>query len=317
MDRIADLATLPASIRLRATCRRLHDRIDERLFAHVRLRQIQVQLSNSWAVCSPDVDGHPRLPVMPLPAPSVTQPGGPRHPVPTPAFNSVIKYTRTLDLPPKVALALPALPNGIIWRSADVHIIQSPPEAEVRYLDTRYYFEPLVVQLVRPIRPQRWTIHITFDGLWQCLSDEDLIKIWDVPEATQYDSVFITLVLHPIKDGPATDVDHFFPLDFFFPSLELLDHPTITRLTGLTVVGVEECSPELLGMGGASADEVRAKMADVCERRYPVAFVSMDEWAKTAHPHELEVPASMLEDVKWLCKEYEEAEALRAYRAYR
>jgi hypothetical protein len=312
LDRIADLADLPSSLRLRATCRRLRDRIEKRLFQHV-LFWVEGYGVKGYASSS---DGYrARLPMAPLttsPHPAVSW--GPydpdpmvrddldRHrldrlgiPGPVPNFNAVVKHTRTLDvmtggLEPTM---LPALSSGTLVRTASLCPLLPPSETEVRYLDTRSHKDHLHLRF---LGPQRWTIHITFDSQWPTLPG-GLIGISEASEDTEDDSRFITLVLHPIPSGHAMLWDEeSLGLEAFLPSPRPRSPPIISSVT---VVGLETCPVELMGfLPQAKTDDVRAEFERICQSHYPISFVTMEEWAATANPREVEVPEHMVEAIK-------------------
>ncbi len=306
LDRIADLADLPSSLRLRATCRRLRDRIEKRLFQHVLF---WVEGYGTMGYASTAGGYRARLPMGPLatsPHPAV--PWGPydpddmgRHHLnhrasrgPVPNFNPVVKHTHSLDvmiggLEP---VMLPALSSGTLVRTASLYPLLPPPEAEVRYLDTRSYKDHLHLRF---LGPQRWTIHITFDSQWPSLPD-GLISISEVSEDAEYDSMFITLVLHPVKSGHAMLWDEQCQgLDVFLPSPRPHSPPIISSVT---VVGLETCPVELMGFfPQAKTGDVCAEFQRICQSHYPISFVTMEEWTATANPREVEVPEHMVEAI--------------------
>jgi hypothetical protein len=48
----------------------------------------------------------------------------------------------------------------------------------------------------------------------------------------------------------------------------------------------------------AKTDDVRAEFERICQSHYPISFVTMEEWAATANPREVEVPEHMVEAIK-------------------
>jgi hypothetical protein len=295
LDLVADLADLPASLCLRATCRKLHDCIERRLFSHIYL-----DVTKSCDIAYSPYGDYERLPITTItPAPLPTtlrQPNDPENitPGPVPNLNPVVKHAHTVDVKSYLHYAaLPALSNGTLVRTASIYPPHPPPEVEVRYLDTRYFVEQLHLN---DDDGQKSTVHITFDRHWN-RPPRRFFDLCGGVKGTKNNSRLITLVLHPIKGAKATSsAPSRLGLDAFFPWISPRDRPIVTHLT---VVGVEECGPELFGTG-SSADDVRDEMTKICEKHYPISFLSMDEWAATADPREVEIPETMKKDIESL-----------------
>lgn len=78
------------------------------------------------------------------------------------------------------------------------------------------------------------------------------------------------------------------------PALRLRSSPPF--VASVTIVGLEACPPEIMGhRRPSSTEEVRSEFERVAASRYPVSFVTMDEWAATADPRSVDFPPHMRE----------------------
>ncbi|BEJ13021.1 hypothetical protein CspHIS471_0301950 [Cutaneotrichosporon sp. HIS471] len=308
VERIADFADLPTSLRLRTTCRRLRDRTDKRLFQHVVL---WVSGFSNRCYASTTDGRSARLPMTPIPTtphPEAYDTWDTTH-EPVSNTNSVVKYARIVDVmaPGLNPVMLPVLSSGTLVRTSSAFPLLPAPEVEERYLDTRYHTDQL--QLYFP-GPKRWVVHITFNDSWP-YGPGDLIHITNNAKDS-HDPMTLTLVLHPI-DGAANVAEGGKTLDIFFPKALSGGSPIIS---GITVVGLEACGPELMGLPEATTAQVQAELERICPPSYPVSFLTMDEWAADTNAREVEVPEHMVRFISDLWVEPEEKYGLWDAHAY-
>lgn len=310
LDLIIELADLPALIRLRGTSKAMLDTVNSRIFGHVFVTTKR----HEWHLRSP-TPPHALLPFLPILPPmvrSVTPAGKityvPREESakPLPPIGDPLRYTHTVDSCENMVgpnwSPLPEFPSLV--RSRALH---SPFTAR-EYVSYVHVGASRVVH--GPFIPCdfshtaiEWTVHAIFDAEWWGASVHDILhpdfKALQLilSPSSIYSPMSIHLVLHPPPLALATAFPfpiqgrgferarHFlFPPDGFRPS----------HKATFTVVGLEKCPPQLLGLSQDMAvEDVIACVKALDQSSRDIRFVTMEEWTPTVHPLVAELPLHM------------------------